>query len=108
MLTFVVRFLCGLLEYFSHVVALVFTDLVVHVLTCVITSVSVCVGYSSGLLMWLLEWLLGMMKLLFKKIFCSIKRVRKLPKIFTKLEKLKTLKKKLSNFTVGRVNVIAP
>lgn len=60
MLTFVVtlvRFLCGLLEYFSNVI--------VHALTCVVTSVFVCVGYSSGLLMWLLEWLLGMMKIMF-------------------------------------------
>lgn len=68
MLTFVVtlvRFLCGLLEYFSHVVALLFTHVVVHALTCVVTSVFVCVSYSSGLLMWLLEWLLGMMKLMF-------------------------------------------
>lgn len=75
MLTFVVtlvRFFCGLLEYCSHVVALVFSHVIVHALIFVVTSVFVCVGYSSGLLMWLLEWLLGMMKIMFlKKYFAA-------------------------------------
>lgn len=59
MLTFVgslVRFLCGLLEYFSRVVALMFLLMWLFMRL----LVYLFVWFAHVVALWLLEWLLGM------------------------------------------------